>query len=521
MITPPPEERETELSSIEPFLTQPRWRVSNLYEIMDKQGKVIPFRPNWAQNALMDELHKRNIILKARQLGFTTLIDIMFLDYALFRKNARCAIVADTQENAERIFQDRIKFVYEHTPAWLRALRPTIKDSARSLHFNNNSEIRVGLDLRGGTYQRLHISEFGKIAAVDRQKAEKIITGAINTVATGGMIFIESTAVGVDDEFHRLYMAAERNMTTGRELTPLDWKPHFFPWWKHPDYRLLDTDMVIPQGYKDYFHRLAKEHGIELDTQQKAWYVATAATQGQGMWKEYPSRAEEAFAASLEGAYFGAQLRTAYQENRIGEFPVNKDLPVHTAWDVGVNDMTAIWGFQVVGDRFHFVFFYQNHSEGFAHYRDILEADANARGYKFGIHYGPHDLQSRRMGIHEAESAWQLAREAGITFTVVPRTKSKVDAIEKARQVLNKCCFDVEACGDEDIETDTESQNLNGIAALRQYRKEWDAQRGTWKNLPRHDDASNAADAFMTFATGYRLPDERWNLPLPKRKRNI
>ena len=97
-------------------LSDPIWRLSSgqLYKIKikpkdddengEQQTRVVPFKPNRAQRKLMKKLHKWNIILKARQLGFTTFIAILFLDCALFAKKespVTAAIVAHTQEAAE------------------------------------------------------------------------------------------------------------------------------------------------------------------------------------------------------------------------------------------------------------------------------------------------------------------------------------------------------------------------------------------------------------------------------------
>ena len=72
----------------------PRWRLSNLYTITDKAGRQVPFRPNEAQLALLNELHSANIILKARQLGFTTLCCLIYLDACVFTPNTRAGVIA-------------------------------------------------------------------------------------------------------------------------------------------------------------------------------------------------------------------------------------------------------------------------------------------------------------------------------------------------------------------------------------------------------------------------------------------
>jgi hypothetical protein len=91
-----------------------RWRLNNLYTIKDKAGNAIPFRMNANQEQLLSELWTLNIILKARQMGFTTLIQLVMLDACLFNSNTSAGIVAHNREDAEAFFDDKIKFAYDH-----------------------------------------------------------------------------------------------------------------------------------------------------------------------------------------------------------------------------------------------------------------------------------------------------------------------------------------------------------------------------------------------------------------------
>lgn len=119
-------------------LADPVWRLCSgqLYKIMIKgddghdEELVIPFKPNRSQRRLLEKLHYRNIILKARQLGFTTLIAIYFLDCALFRKNIRAGIIAHEEDAAKKIFRDKVKFAYLQLPSALRDAFPLARDNA-------------------------------------------------------------------------------------------------------------------------------------------------------------------------------------------------------------------------------------------------------------------------------------------------------------------------------------------------------------------------------------------------------
>lgn len=190
-------------------LADPWWRLTSgqLYKIMIKgddgeTNLVAPFIPNTPQLDLLANLHTRNNILKARQLGFTTLIEIFLLDCALFKANVRAAVIAQSEDVAKTIFRDKVSFAYKNLPASLRAAMPLERDSASELLFaHNNSSVRVATSARSGTLQYLHISEFGKICAKFPDRADEVITGSIPAVPTNGMVFIESTAEGQDGHF--------------------------------------------------------------------------------------------------------------------------------------------------------------------------------------------------------------------------------------------------------------------------------------------------------------------------------
>src|ERR687894_77363 len=110
----------------------------------------------------LDELHSLNIILKARQLGFTTLCCLIYLDACVFTPHTRAGVIAHKLEDAKVIFRDKIKFPYDRLDEGIRAAVPAVQDSVDTLTFGNNSSARVSTSMRSGTLQYLHVSEFGK-----------------------------------------------------------------------------------------------------------------------------------------------------------------------------------------------------------------------------------------------------------------------------------------------------------------------------------------------------------------------
>ena len=140
----------------------PRWRLSNLYWITDKAGRAVRFVPNSAQLAFLDEIHTLNLILKARQLGFTTLCCLIYLDACVFTPHTRAGVIAHRLDDAKVIFRDKIKFPYDRLDEGIRASVPAVQDSVDTLTFGNNSSVRVSTSMRSGTLQYLTSRSSGR-----------------------------------------------------------------------------------------------------------------------------------------------------------------------------------------------------------------------------------------------------------------------------------------------------------------------------------------------------------------------
>lgn len=487
-----------------------RWRLNNLYHIADKDGKLVRFEMNWAQESLFNDMHYLNVILKARQLGFTTFIQIFMLDACLFNSNIRAGTIAHNLTDAQTIFRDKIKFPYDSLPDAIKAVRPVVRDSAAELSFSNNSSIRVGTSLRSGTLQYLHVSELGKIAAKYPEKAREIRTGALNTIQAGQVAFIESTAEGQEGDFYRLCEDAQSQERMGQRLTELDFKFHFYPWWKAPEYSINPEGVPIPETFAKYFKKLADSNGIELRPGQKAWYVKKAGIQLDDMKREYPSTPKEAFEASVEGAYYGAWMEKAEFDGRIYDAKAEPAFPVHSAWDIGRSDYTSIWFWQRFVSEVRIVGYYQNCGEGFPHYGGECMRLYKEHGWsRIGAtDYVPHDARVVEWGsnksrleqmkdFHRSQDAREFADKLGLGHPNVafrPNIATELsihDGINAVRAILPSCTFNAENCAD-------------GVKTLKNYRKDWDETLSKFKDTPRHDINSHGADAFRYLASAHR-----------------
>lgn len=474
------------------LLSDKMWRLHNLYYIIDEWGKKVPFIPRPIQLDFLKNRHGLDIILKARQLGFSTMIQIDMLDDCLFVRDVNAAIIAQSLPDAKEIFRTKIKTPYEKLPRAIRESITSVSDSKDVLELNNGSQLRVGTSMRSSTVQNLHISEYGKICAKFPDKAEEIRTGALNAIQMGQKVAIESTAEGKEGGFYEMCTKAMNLKRSGVTLTPMDFKFHFYPWHVDPKYT-LNADVTISAEMEEYFDELRLKHGIKLTAGQMAWYVKKHETQQDEMKREFPSTPDEAFESSAQGAYFHKQMAKAREEGRIGRIPYNPAHPVHTTWDLGGSeasrrgDNTSIWFFQCISKDIGFIDYYENSGELLSHYAQVLQE----KKYVYGNHYLPHDSKKgdmRKEGNIYTDAEQLLTGE----IYLVPRIPVKQDAINMARNIFIYCWFDEAKCA-------------QGIKHLDNYRKEWNATLGQWRNAPRHDDASHGADAFMTFAQGFAM----------------
>lgn len=498
-------------------LADPFWRITSgeLYKIVvkdddeddDSEGVVVPFKPNRAQRRFLKRMWHRNIILKARQLGFTTLIVILWLDHALFNANVSCGIVAHNLKAAGKIFRDKLLFAYNNLPPALKAAFPLRLCNSEEMVFDHNgSSIMVATSLRSGTYHRVHVSEYGKICAKFPDKAQEIKTGTLPSCPKSGIIIIESTAEGTSGDFYKKTQIAMRNHELSVPLTQRDYRFHFFPWWGNPEYAIDPEGVVISEKDHEYFDGVEQKMECVLTMAQRAWYVKTRETDFSGededMWQEYPSTPPEAFQVSTEGNYYAKQMTKIRKEGRILRIP-KIIIPVNTFWDVGNSDGCAIWFHQPVGMEHRFIKYHENSGEDLRYYAKYLQDT----GYIFDTHYLPHDADHKRLS-DQNKSIADMLRELlpGQRFEIVPKVDDITVGIQQTRAAMDVVYFDEEGCKE-------------GIQRLDNYKKKWNERQGRWSDTPLHDENSEGADAFRMFGQAYALGMIRKRSTAPRRRR--
>jgi hypothetical protein len=181
---------------------------------------------------------------------------------------------------------------------------------------------------------------------------------------------------------------------------------------------------------------------------------------------------ECSFDAAILGSYFGKELEEAERSGRIGQVAYDPVLPVHTAWDLGIGDSTAVWFFQVSLSEVRVIDHYEASGHGLPHYAAVLAA----KPYRYGTDYLPHDAEARQLGT--GRSIWETLNSLTGRIPRVLAAQNVMDSINAARITLASAWFDADKCH-------------HGLEALRAYRTDYDERRKVFNDRPRHDWASH------------------------------
>lgn len=487
------------------ILSDEAWRLRHLYAIKPKEGGVVQFQPNAAQEQFLQECSWKNVILKARQLGFSTLIAILFLDRLLFNKDQAAGIIDHTLDDAI-LKLDKIRLAYDRIGAFvdpdlnetLKRILPRVENSKTYIRWANGSSVRAGVSHTGSTLQYLHVSEFGKTAAIFPDKARQVKDGALPAAEKGFIVF-ESTHENGKSGLHYDLLCEAMNPES-------PWKFHFYPWWCDPKYRIENVTPRPDEVCAKYFSTLEREHGIHLDPAQQAWYVQERRLHRHSMLKEYPSVPSDVFAAPMDGAIYGQALADLRAQGRIADFQIEQRYPVWTFWDIGQSDFTAIWAVQLHGRDILWLDWYQSCHEPPSHYAGVMREWASR--YPVAGHFLPHDAGHR---TGSDRSYVEHLREAGLSqVVVVPRAADIWSGINDLRELLARSWFHLRTDRDRQVNgTDQPS----GVAHLESYRRHLVEAGSILRDKPVHDEHSHTADAARTFAEAYSLGMVDANFP--------
>jgi len=412
---------------------------------------TIPYTPRVLQKEMHEGLDRFNVVVCHRRFGKTVfsinhMIKEAVKDLGKGKKNPRYAYLAPLFRQAKSVAWDMLKEYTQNFPDVKyneSELRADFLGARIQLYGADNPDTLRGLYLDG-----VILDEY---AQMNPKMFSEVIRPALSD-RKGWAIFI-GTPKGKNN-FYDIYHSAP---------TKKKWKTFIY---KASQTGILDDEEL----------EMARQDMAEA---------------------EYEQEYECSWSAALQGAYYAKEIEKAYEEERITKVPYEPTKQVETWWDIGVSDSTSIWFAQRIGQAIHIIDYYENNGEGLPHYIDIL----NQRGYRYGAHIAPHDIEVREFST--GKSRKDLAYSLGINFQVAPRL-SVMDGIDQVRGMIPKCWWDEGKC-------------QKGIEALLQYRSSYDQKKKIWSSKPLHDWTSHASDAFRYGAITepiYQGNDGIWNKPL-------
>ena len=238
-------------------------------------------------------------------------------------------------------------------------------------------------------------------------------------------------------------------------------------------------------------------------TQDKDWYVKVLRASQTGLLEQselddaaktmtqdqYLQEFECDFESAILGAYYGKEMRQLTDQGRIREVEYDPLFPVHTAWDLGYSDDTAIWFFQVVHGEIRCLDYHSSNGQPVAFYAGIIQNREKERGYVYGTHWLPHDARAKTLSSNRSVIE-QLGDKIPLkTIKIAPNLKLQ-DGIQASRLALTRTWFD-HKCAD-------------GIECLRQYQRLYDEDSKSFRDKPKHDWTSHGADAFRYLALTWK-----------------
>ena len=238
-------------------------------------------------------------------------------------------------------------------------------------------------------------------------------------------------------------------------------------------------------------------------TKDDAWYVKTLRASQTGLipqeelddakkmqtQDQYLAEWECDFESAIIGAYYGKEMRQLTDQGRIREIEYDPMFPVHTAWDLGYSDDTAIWWFQVVHGEIRMLDYHSSNGQPVAFYAGIIQSREKERGYMYGTHYLPHDARAKTLASNKSIIE-QLSDKIPLKYLKIVPSLSLQDGIQATRLALTRAWFD-HKCED-------------GIECLRQYQREYDEDKKVFRDKPRHDWTSHGADAFRMLSIAWK-----------------
>jgi hypothetical protein len=411
------------------------------------------YRPRPFQAVLHSKLKRFNVLVCHRRFGKTVFSIMEMIDRGFNNTlhNPQYAYIAPTYQQAKRVAWEYLKDFCKNVPG------------AKA----NESELRIDIPRPQG------------------DKVRFMLLGAENPDSLRG-IYLDGSIL---DEY--------------AQCDPIIWGQVIRP--ALSDRKGWAIFIGTPKG-ENHFHNIYRK-GEELVQQGRDWHVAMYKASETGVVdddeldearatmteEEYDQEYECSFSAALLGAYYGKYLNGLEAKGRILDFDYEPNSSVHTYWDLGISDTTAIWFVQMVGREIRVIDYYESAGVGLEHYAKVIKG----KPYIYESHGIPHDGAAKELGT--GMSRQETLLNLGVRTHIIPR-QSVADGINAVRVLLNKnIWFHKTNC-------------KRGLEALKNYQRKYDSKNAMFVDKPLHNWASNGADAFRYCALDLRTPDKGFNI---------
>ena len=390
----------------------------------------IPYTPRPLQAELHEELdkHRFAVLNCHRRFGKTILVIMHLIKKALTndKKNPRYYLIGPTFVSIKRVCWDYLKQYAGCIPG------TTFNETELRCDFPNGARITLmsGEDpdrIRGIYADGICVDE---VSQMNPKLWHEILRPAISD--RKGFAYFISTPAGMSNIFYDLYQYALSD-----------------PKWLAYTAKASTTNLVDQE---------------ELD--------AAKAQMGES---KFLQEFECDWVANVTGSIYGNIMQKLEDNKQISRVAYDPSLLVHTAWDLGYGDNTAIIFFQQVGNQIMVIDFYENNKEGLPHYVQMIKD----KDYVYGEHYAPHDIEVTEFS--NGKTRREIAYQLGIRFRVLPKLGLE-DGIHSLKMVLPKCWFDVET-----------TKPL--LAALRHHHRKYNDKMRIFSAKPVKDFSSHACDA--------------------------
>mgnify|MGYP003647273167 CR=1 FL=1 len=402
---------------------------------------LIPYKPRPIQKDLHSNMARFSVVVCHRRFGKTVMaVNKLIKDLVAAKQQGlprpRAVYVAPLYRQAKQIAWDDAKFYCEKLPGYKpneSELRIDFLDDCRLFFIGADNPDSI----RGIYADSVVLDEY---AQMNPKMWSEVLRPAL-TDRKGKAMFI-GTPKG-KNVFWELHKFADNPLN-------IDWSGHIF--------KASNT------GYVDEGELIAARNDMTEE--------------------EYAQEYECSWEAAIKGAYYGRLMESATNDKRVRSVPWESTLPVHTSWDLGIDDSTAIWFYQQSDREIWLINYYESSGAGLDHYVKYLKD----QDYTYGEHYLPHDVKVKELS--SGRSRLEMLRGLGLNARVV-RKIGIDDGINAVRAILPRCYFDAEKCE-------------RGIEALRQYKTAYDEKTQTFRQRPHHDWTSHGSDAFRYLAVSLR-----------------